>query len=520
MTRFQGRSAEKAFSKLCSDSGVTCNDSVEDDNGWDHIVEFPHIPSPQISADMQRQTPAVFVQTKSHSASGGKVSMKLSNAVKLARSDSPAFVILRTSPKANDSGEPFWHAIHFWDPLIARTLKRAREASRDGISADNFHKLSLSFTMTEANRRTDSELLAWIESTVLSAGNDYAAAKRALCPPHQIVGTMSFGPLESMEQLVDHLLGLTQDIPVTAFTLRQRRFDIDLPFPTPVPTGTPVRATIHPNPAEQCDIWMRGPDGSSIEVAADIIVPGLPNLPGDQQKVRIRAPMFDIVSSLSGDATLTVHFDPSAKWTPTELGKIVRFLSWSHEGEIDLRVTVRDEPLLLGNARFDGINNQEMFGKLAKQVEMLARLSVHLKTKLPQISVADFKEAENVISLYHFMHGTDIKFGIKLFKDQPFSEIDEAVVSAAASVGDWIFAVIQRFPIIHHQRNRDRVTLAFGVPIILQTYAFEENDVAALEQLKADFERHICKRRVIGISNALSLIDELEGALPRANESI
>jgi hypothetical protein len=115
MIRFQGRSAEKAFSKLCSDNGVTCNGSDEDDHGWDHVVEFPNIALPGVSADMQRPTPAVFVQTKSHSAKGLKVTMKLSNAVKLALSPNPAFVVLRTSSDSEVEGESVWYAVHFWD---------------------------------------------------------------------------------------------------------------------------------------------------------------------------------------------------------------------------------------------------------------------------------------------------------------------------------------------------------------------------------------------------------------------
>lgn len=65
MGRFTGRSGEKRFSALCSDAGVTCNEPREDEHGWDHVVEFPHVAQPGVPADLQRATPAVFVQTKS-----------------------------------------------------------------------------------------------------------------------------------------------------------------------------------------------------------------------------------------------------------------------------------------------------------------------------------------------------------------------------------------------------------------------------------------------------------------------
>ena len=489
---------------------MTCNDSAEDDHGWDHVVEFPHVTLPHISADMQRPMPAVFVQTKSHGANGLKVTMKLSNAVRLARSPSPAFVILRTSTEQDGKDEQIWYAIHFWDTLVERALKRAREASRDGISEDDFHKYSFNFTMAEVDRRTDDQLLSWIESTVLNIGGDYAAAKKALQPHPQIVGEITFGPGHSIEQFVDHQLGFTPSIPVKSITLNLRRFGVDIPFPMSKFTDPPTHFSMHANPVDQCDIWMRGPDGVSIEIVGDIIAPGIPNLPDDQHKIRIRAPMLDLICSLSGPNTLTAHFDPNAKWTPAELEKIVRFLSWSDQGDIDIRVTVRDVPLVSGTAKLSGNRNQGFFAQLAEQIGMLAMLSAHLKVTLPQISVADFHEAENVFNLYRFIHGTDMKLTFKPFADQPLPEIHEAVASGSACVGDWAFAVIQRFLIIQQPRSNGEIELSFGDPIVLQTCAFSVDDAVAITRFETDFERYACKKGVLSISNILSEFDKFD----------
>jgi hypothetical protein len=511
MTRFQGRSAEKAFSKLCSDNGVTCNDSVEDDHGWDHIVEFPHVALPGVSADMQRPIPAVFVQTKSHTAKGLKVTMKLSNAVKLARSDAPAFVVLRTSSDPEVEGVSIWHAVHFWDPLIARVLKRARQASRDGVSEDNFHKHNFSFTMSGADQQTDDELLTWMKKTVLSIGSDYAVAKKALCPPPQIVGTVSFGKLDSIGQLVDHQLGLTPNIQVDSITINQRRFGVDLPFPFPIPSGAITHFTMHSNPVGQCDIWMRGPDGSVVEVIGDIIAPGIPNLPQNQRKFRIRTSMIDIIWSHSG-AKFAAHFDPNVKLTPTELEKTMRFFSWSDEGDIDLRVTVSDDPLLSGTGGFGGVEDKKMFTTLVKLAGMLVSISAHLKTKLPRISAADILDSENAFDLYQYIHGVGIELTIKLHEVQPFPETDRAVASGAARVGDWIFAVIHSLPIIRQKQSSGKIVLTFGTSKTLQTYAFLPDDELSLDRLKADFERYSSKKGVLGIWSILSAIEKSDDA--------
>ena len=36
-----GREAEAAFRHRCLVEGVTCNESLQDDNGWDFLVEIP-----------------------------------------------------------------------------------------------------------------------------------------------------------------------------------------------------------------------------------------------------------------------------------------------------------------------------------------------------------------------------------------------------------------------------------------------------------------------------------------------
>ena len=35
-----GRIAEDQFKMLCADAGITCNKSIEDDHGWDFLVEY------------------------------------------------------------------------------------------------------------------------------------------------------------------------------------------------------------------------------------------------------------------------------------------------------------------------------------------------------------------------------------------------------------------------------------------------------------------------------------------------
>lgn len=497
MARFTGRSAEKRFSTLCSDRKITCNEPTEDDHGWDHIVEFPHQPVQGVPADMQRPIPAIFVQTKSHQAEGLKVKMKLSNALKLARSPSPCFVILLA--KDVDGGSE-WYAVHVWEELMGRILKRARQLSRDGVPEDRFHKYSFSFTMTEADLRIGDDLLVWIAETVRSVGRDYAAAKRALHAETEYVGKVSVGPLDSIDQLVDHALGLTPSIPVQSFQLSASKFGVEFPFP--VPEGPAAFASMQSNPSAKCDIVMRGPDGSAIEIKGDIIVPGIPGLAEEHFRVRIRTPFFDIVWAVkSGHTDFNVNLNTAIKRSPAELEKAVRLISWAGQGDVDLRATVNDEPFYFAKAQLSAEAGQEFFSELLGPVSAVAKAASHLKAKVPMISADDVMDSAQAYKLHSFLHATETMMNMTLMEGRPFPILDHVVGTGLAEVGDWVFGALQRFPIISQERDGDTVAIKLGEPLLLATYAFEVSDAGALGQVQADFHRHVQSPAVLGIEN-------------------
>jgi hypothetical protein len=446
--------------------------------------------------------PAIFVQTKSHSGEALRVTMKLSNAVRLALTPAPAFIVLRSAVQSTAANSR-WYAVHFWTPLIERALKRAREASRDGID-DKLNRQSFSFTMTEADGRSDESLLAWMAATVKGVGQDYANAKKGLQPPPEIVGSVTLGPLASIEELVDHQLGLTPEIPARSISLSMRRFGVDLPFPLPIPSGPPLHFSMQAHPADHCDVFLTGPDHTKMEVRGDIFTPALPNLPKHEQKLRIKTPLFDIIWRLEGQISIKSDFDTDAKHTPVELAKFVRFLSWAGQGDFDVRVTVRDDPLVFGSASLAGNEYQEMHASLARQIDMLAELSSHLKVTELKISVADVLESEEVYDLYRFMNGTNMKLKMEIFEGQEAPQIVAGIASGAASVGEWIFAAIQHVPITRQDRDGTQIALEFGDPRLLQSYAFRADDDPAIERFEADFHRYINKPGILGMSNILS----------------
>jgi hypothetical protein len=503
MARFLGRSAEKRFSTLCSDLGITCNEPREDDHGWDHIVEIPHLPIAGLSADLQQPIPALFVQTKSHEADGLHVSMKLSNALKLARTPSPCFVVLMNM--AADSTTPTWHAVHFWEVLIGRVLKRAREASRDGIPEERFHELSFSFTMGPADVHSDQDLLPWMEQSVRAVRRDYGAAKKALHADSQIVGIVKIGPLSSIEELVDHQLGLTKSIPMASVTLDMRRFGVDLPLP--IPDWPIAFASMQSLPSDRCDVRLRGPDGFRIALEGDIIIPSVPNLEDEHKKVRIRTPIFDIIWSFAGAAQIKAHLDTTTRQSPAEIERVVRFASWGGQGEIDLRVSVRDEPILGAAASMDALPGQESYAAMAEPVAALARLSGHLKTKIPQISIIEILASKWVFPLYSFLNGTEMNVHAPVTYGAATPGLARGVAAAVAPIGGWVFAALQRFPIIGQREGDGLWHVAFGAPVLLEPYVFEAGDEAAIARMQSDYMRHATKPGVFALDNIIEILN-------------
>ena len=65
MDQRSGRPAQDKFKLLCSSANLTCNASLEDDHGWDFIVEIPAPSTHDLPADKVPAPKQVLVQVKS-----------------------------------------------------------------------------------------------------------------------------------------------------------------------------------------------------------------------------------------------------------------------------------------------------------------------------------------------------------------------------------------------------------------------------------------------------------------------
>lgn len=507
MARKLGKSGERRFATLVADyaPGATCNDSDEDEHGWDHVVNFDDEPIAGLSADLQTALPAVFVQTKTTAnPDTRKITVKLSNALAFTRSDNPCFVVLVCVPP---QGPVRYYATHWWDTLMTRTLKRARELHRDGESVESFHLKDFSFTMAKSDEYAPDELLAWMKQTVRAVGRSYTSVKASMrdtlgFETGELTGFIHLGPLDSIEQLIDHQLGLTPSIPMAKLTLNQRRFEVDLPFP--LPQGEVTFASLQANPAATCDVRVRGPDGDSFVITGDLIVPVIPGLTEDQLKLRIRTPIFDLIWRPKGHAKFTCQFDTAILRPVADLEKFARFFSWAGGGEIEIMATIGDDRLMGATARLDPQPDSRGWQKIQGPLATLVRLAADRKAGPPLISIEQATQTEWLGLMHDALSATETTLRGELVENAKTIQFDHAISFALLTVGDWVFGTVVRLPLLSQTQTEGWFEAKFGTPILLETYAFEASDLRQFERLKADYNRLVTREGVFGIDNLLA----------------
>ena len=228
MSQRMGRSAEDAFKQECSRAGVTCNKSIEDDHGWDFLVEFPMRAPAGTPDDKLPPVRSALVQVKSTRAARPSLAMKVSNALQLATRWEPCFLVLYHKVRG---GERIYVRL-FSKGDITRTLRRGRELFAAGRRTN---KARISFGFSAAEDRT-SDLLQWLKACVQGLSEDYGSEKRKLAATvgygdKNFRASVTFVATRGIDDFVDLELGIKDQLAVSQFTVFDTRFGIEAPDP-------------------------------------------------------------------------------------------------------------------------------------------------------------------------------------------------------------------------------------------------------------------------------------------------
>ena len=255
------------------------------------LVQFPERVAPFVSVDEQDGGPEALVQIKTSHGHLRSWSMPQRNALYLARSALPAFLIVYV---IDGEGEPKSYAVHIWGTEIARILLAVRKAEISGASLNR----TLTFTLCDAEHRPD--LLAWMRLEIDGVGRDYSARKIALrdsvgYEEECAVVRFSVGNFTE-ERFLDLQLGLLDGVEGERLTVTGKRFGLGARTPRLTLDG--ARMEIIPNGSEG-RMKLRAPDGETVWAQARIYHASTP--PGSgRQKVRVVAGYLEITCDHAG----------------------------------------------------------------------------------------------------------------------------------------------------------------------------------------------------------------------------
>ena len=391
-----GRPAQDEFKLLCSLSGLTCNRSDEDDHGWDFIIEFPPPSDTYQPLDKIAGPRQALVQVKSTQSHLPRTRMKVSNALKLSKSDLPSFVVLF---HYDTTGNRRIYVRHFWTDLIRRALRRGRQATADNRQA---HDVWMEIGFSDADDHTDA-VIDWIVTTIEDTISDYNAKKRHL---NETLGyedrayraNVTFGPLSGIDELVDHHLGLTDYLPVSNITVVDSRFGID--DPNPLIENSHGRIQVKPNNARDCNLVIQNTAGNLASFKATMRVPAIPNLPADKFKILIQTWCFDLSILPRGNLTVQIRDLWNEPLLLDRLVELSQFLSWGEE-PITIKIVGTEFPPMNCRGRFNSSIHVHLFSNLFNVATLVRNIEERSGVSPVSLTLRDLHRSLRELSIFH-----------------------------------------------------------------------------------------------------------------------
>lgn len=262
--------AEDTFQAIGTGTAITINPTRRDRRGWDFIAEWDEDLAVGVPRDRQVVARAARVQVKSSRQSKPTARLKLSNALRFVEASEPCFVVMYWLDRARSGVEVF--ARHFDEELIAATLKRVREADRDGQR--ELHKLTLLVPMKDDDLHTD-DLIPWLRSQCAEKPADYSRWKaeiRESVGGRGLVGALKVPAAESIN-FIEHAVGL-RDFDPSWVEFRETRFGIASSTVEPIDDGVRFEVALKGRPSAMHFETASGESVSFNGVTKSIRLPG------------------------------------------------------------------------------------------------------------------------------------------------------------------------------------------------------------------------------------------------------
>ena len=464
MDQGKGRPAEKYFSLLCSQANITCNKSEEDDHGWDFIAEIP-MPTPAMrSADLAGEIRKCEIQVKASEKGTPVVKLSLSNARAFAKSRLPCFVVVVLD---QNTSNPRVFIRHFWKNEIEQSLKRVRDAGNQGKP---LNKTFTQFTLSNDEDRSPDPI-GWLVNKVQSLPQGYSGEKMFIeqtigYEEGHFTGQIRFGPMKGIEELVDHQLGLTENLPVEHLSLIETRFNV--PSPQPLFEGKPSLLQMRSNATKECQLVLRSEEGSSMTVAASITIPAIPNLPPEALKLRIETWFFSLVLSNGKQTDFNFSVDFETPFCLKKLHQFLQILSWAKNGAIDFSLVGGGLPLAAGQIQIGRDQDNFLVVDFLKLVSKLLDVTERAGASIPSVvPSAILRNWSRCAQFYNQLTTESAELKVTLDRAvSPEVSPQSLIGFIELDLGRTAFVAVLEFPVNICERSGYDMNLSLAAPLI------------------------------------------------------
>lgn len=477
-----GRIGEAEFKLLCSKQDATCNPSVEDDHGWDHIVEIAADNKQELPADLQEGVVRSLVQVKSTRSNQRKVKIKLSNALKAIQTDLPCFIVLMVF-----NGEELSEVLvrHFWSDDIERILKKAREAHRD--KTPNLHKIHLEFSMN-GFPDVQGDLVETIFSTVSEFGTNYGKEKKSIrdnvgYDDIRALAQLTFQSEVTVEDIVNLELGTISNLPLASFDLLDQRFNISTSMVNQPTAGSTI--SVEPKPTNGVVRLVQGT--KALELEANLYSSSVIKADDPAFRMRVQTALMDFtLSPNSGNSTTTeLKLEHKTLWDNYVFAELA---NWSEIGHISSEIICDHGTLFHGhiNPKLEVNAWTKSVGAGGRIVEQI--VGKDYLTTIPANEKQAVQQLSRFASLEPFFG--DLLKRLTFVADAPKNLTCNFIAAFIVfELGEHFHSTTLVFPVKNQQSNKKSWDIGFGSPHLKGYKKFKSNLPNMRHEAKKELDR-------------------------------
>jgi hypothetical protein len=404
--------------------------------------------------------------TQSHTAS---VRIKLSNGLKLAKNPLPCFTALVIY--AADGKTPTKiYLQHFDQPQIAQALKSARQAHVDGNTALNRKTITLNFTPDELTPENEfvSRMLNAIPAPAIYGSTKNAFVSSVGYENGFAKGKLSFSR-EHVGDFIDAMLGKGVQVPVKNMSVHEQRFGI---VDAKAKLDGSGKIQVTPKPFKACQVVVRHPElGEQIVLQGDLFVPGIPNLPEEYRRMRVRTDILEFTCGLAEDRKVAfgdfaISFDTEARTSIDRINQFATLWSWIGPDPLELELWIDGTRFLHGQVETNANEDKAYWRALHLVTSALAKfVDKELRPPNLEFALSDFSPLKPLIEFAELIRGAGITMRFGIDGEFPI-DLRSYITPIFFELGTVLFFAVARYTLKNAVVAGHSVTLELANPVL------------------------------------------------------